>query len=176
MTRMVNQMTEALSAFSVCKTKPALIDGLALAAHNYVRATQDIDFLADSADAEALHEALIGLGYQCVHRSDDAANYLRDDEGLDFLYAHRPVSQELLATAQERDTVFGRIRVISAEGLIGFKLQAFVNNPARTRDVDDIRHLLRNNRDTLKIDQVRRYFVLFDREHLLDELLVDTRK
>ena len=87
MTKMVDQMSEALAAFVACKTEPALIGGLALAAHNYVRATQDIDFLADAADADRLHEALLGIGYRCIHRSEDAANYVRGDEGLDFLYA-----------------------------------------------------------------------------------------
>jgi Uncharacterised nucleotidyltransferase len=176
MTRMVDQMAEALAAFSACETQPALIGGLALAAHNYVRATQDIDFLADAADADRLHEALLSLGYQCLHRSDDAANYVRGDEGLDFLYAHRDVSRKLLATASERETAFGRIRVVSAEGLIGFKLQAFVNNPKRTRDVDDVRFLLRNNRGKLNMDEVRQYFVLFERQDLLDELLAEDHK
>jgi hypothetical protein len=63
--------------------------------------------------------------------------------------------------------------VISAEGLIGFKLQAFVNNPKRTRDLEDIRALLRVNRDTLNIDEVKSYFSLFKRKGLLDELLAD---
>ena len=173
MTRMVDQMAEVLAVFSTCETTPALIDGLALAAHNYVRATQDIDFLADFADAERLHEALLRLGYRCAHRNDDAANYLRGDEGLDFLYPHRDLSRQLLATADERETAFGCIRVVSAEGLIGFKLQAFVNNPKRLRDIEDIRFLLRNNRDKLNMAEVRRYFTLFERQPLLDELIAE---
>src|SRR5260370_707672 len=88
----------------------------------------------------------IVLGNRCVHRSEDAANYLRGDEGIDFLYAHRPASLRLLAEARERDTAMGRLRVVSAEGLVGFKLQAFVNNPKRTQDIEDIRALLRANR------------------------------
>ncbi len=170
---MVDQMSEALAAFSTCKTQPALIGGLALAAHNYVRATQDIDFLADAEDSDRLHEALLGLGYRCIHRSEDAANYVRGDEGLDFLYAHREVSRRLLATAASRETAFGKMRIISAEGLIGFKLQALVNNPQRARDIDDIRFLLRNNRGMLDMEEVKSYFVLFDRKELLDELLAE---
>ncbi len=175
MTKMVDQMTEALAAFADCATQPALIGGLALAAHNYVRATQDIDFLVDFNDAEQLHTAMLRLGYRCLHRSDDAANYARGDEGLDFLYAHRPISRALLTEAETRDTAWGPLRIVSAEGLIGFKLQAVVNNPARVRDLDDIRHLLRNNRGTLNMDQVRGYFALFQREDLLDELLADAK-
>lgn len=175
MTKIVDQMAEALSAFAACSTEPALIGGLALAVHNYVRATQDIDFLADADDAEQLDRLLLDLGYRRLHRSADAANYARGDEGLDFLFAHRRVSRELLRDAPKRDTALGRVRVVSAEGLIGFKLQAFVNNPKRTRDIEDIRHLLRNNASTLNMDQVRGYFALFQREPLLDELLSEIR-
>ena len=176
MPRMVDQIREALAIFAECSTQPALIGGMALAAHKVVRATQDIDFLADAADADKLHTLLLRLGYRCVHRSEDAANYLRGDEGIDFLYAHRPASLRLLAEAQTRDTGMGRLRVVSAEGLIGFKLQAFVNNPKRTQDIEDIRALLRVNRDTLNMDEVKRYFVLFERESLFNELASDIER
>lgn len=59
------------------------------------------------------------------------------------------------------------------EELIAFKLQAHVNDPRRLRDVDDIRDLLRTNRETLDLQQVRRYFVLFNREAMLDEILAE---
>jgi len=173
MARLVDQIHEALTAFANLQTRPALIGGLALAAHKVVRATQDVDFLVDAADADRLHDALLNLGYRCIHRSEDAANYLRGSEGVDFLYAHRPASLRLLAEANERDTGMGRLRVVSAEGLIGFKLQACVNDPKRTRDLEDIRALLRANRGALNMDEVKSYFVLFKREDLLDELLAD---
>jgi hypothetical protein len=84
-----------------------------------------------------VHDALLDLGYQCLYRSEDAANYVRATEGLDLLYAHRPLARRLLAQASERDTPMGRIRIISVERLIGFKLQGFVNDATRTRDLDD---------------------------------------
>jgi hypothetical protein len=171
MSRLVDQIKQAVAAFVGCKTTPALIGGLALAAHQVVRATRDVDFLADADDADRLHEILLALGYRCVHRSEDAANYLRDDEGLDLLYAHRPIARRLLDEAEARDTALGALRVISAEGLIGFKLQALVNNTSRTRDLDDIRALLRAQRGKLNMAEVREYFALFDRTDMLDELL-----
>lgn len=173
MPRLVDQVKQAVAAFVGCKTTPALIGGLALAAHQVVRATRDVDFLADTDDADRLHHILLALGYRCVHRSEDAANYVRDDEGLDLLYAHRPTARRLLAEASERDTAMGSLRVISAEGLIGFKLQALVNNPFRTRDLDDIRALLRAQRGRLNMIEVRQYFALFDRKETLDELLAE---
>ena len=171
--RLGRQITEIIAALERARAPAALIGGLALAPHGVVRATQDVDLLADANSADALDRELIGLGYRCVHRSADAANYLRGDERLDLLYASRPVARQLLAAAKPRSTPFGALNVISLEGLIAFKLQGFVNDPRRTRDLEDIRALLRANRATLNRPEVREYFRLFEREPLLDELLAD---
>lgn len=173
MARLIDQMREAVAAFSDMPTPPALIGGFALAAHSVVRATRDIDFLVNAEDADRLDALLAGLGYHCIHRSVDAANYRRGDEGLDLLYAHRPEARRLLIDAEHRDSAMGPLRVISAEGLIGFKLQGYINDPCRARDIDDIRELLGANRASLDWQEVRRYFALFDREDLLDELLAN---
>ena len=149
----------------------ALIGGLALASHRVVRATQDIDLLTDADKADAIHRAMIGLGYRCLHRSPDAANFLRGDERVDYIFARRPAAVRMLAGAPAVHTVFGELRVVSAEALIGLKLQGFVNDPRRTQDLEDIRALMAANRAELEIDEVREYFRLFGRESLLDELL-----
>ena len=155
MSRLVDQLRQAVEAFSGCRTPPALIGGLALAAHSVVRATQDVDFLVDADDAQFVHDVLEGLGYRCVHRSDDAANYVRGDQGLDLLFAHRPVARRLLAEADDRATALGHVHVISAEGLIAFKLQALTNDPSRRRDLEDIRALLRAQQHHLDMGEVR---------------------
>jgi hypothetical protein len=173
MSRLADQIEQVLPAFSTLETPPALIGGLALAAHKVIRATRDVDFLVASEDAERVHALLLSLDYQCVHRSEDAANYVRRDEGFDLLYAHRPIANALLREALLRETPLGKLRVISAEGLIGFKLQAVCNDPSRSQDIEDIRQLLRANRAVLEMSQVRRYFELFERETLLDELLAE---
>ena len=41
------------------------------------------------------------------------------------------------------------------------------------RDLDDIRELLRANRGSLDMQQVRRYFAIFDRQSVLDDILTD---
>ena len=171
MSSLIEQIREALSAFAAGGTEPVLIGGLAVAAHQVIRATQDVDFLVEAEAADGLHAALLRLGYRCAYRSEEAANYVRGDEGLDLLYAHRPIARRLLAQAQPRDTPMGRLRVISVEGLIAFKLQGFVNDATRTRDVEDMRALLRLHRAAIDMAQVREYFALFDRTELLDELL-----
>jgi hypothetical protein len=55
--------------------------------------------------------------------------------------------------------------------LIGFKLQALVNNPSRSRDLEDIRALLRAQRGRLNMREVQEYFAMFDRAEMLDGLL-----
>ena len=57
------------------------------------------------------------------------------------------------------------------EGLIGFKLQGFVNDATRTRDLDDIRALLKIHRASLHMDELDEYFALFNQSELLHELL-----
>jgi len=69
------------------------------------------------------------------------------------------------------ETPMGRLRIVSVEGLVGFKLQGFVNDATRTRDLDDIRALLKMHRASLDMDELREYFALFNKAELLDELL-----
>ena len=170
MFNLAEQIREALDMFALCDTAPALIGGLAVVAHQVVRATQDVDFLVEAEAANKVHAALLNLGYECLYRSDNAANYVRATEGLDLLYARRPLARRLLAQASERETPMGRMRIISVEGLIGFKLQGFVNDATRTRDLDDIRALLKIHRNSLNMDELREYFVLFNKSEFLNEL------
>jgi hypothetical protein len=173
--RLAPQLAEAAAALHDIEAPFALIGGLALAAHGVVRATHDVDFLVEAGCAGAIDEMLRGLGYRCEHRSADSATYLRGDERLDMLYASRPTARQLLARAKEAGQSIARLRVVSAEGLIGFKLQALVNDPRRTQDLEDIRALLRANPGNLDLAEVREYFRLFDREPQLDELLGEIR-
>ena len=169
--RLGRQLEEVIASLSKVDARFALIGGLALASHKVIRATQDIDLLTDSEKAEDIDRELIALGYHCLHRSADAGNYLRGDERVDFIYASRPAARGLLSNATTVQTAFGEVRVVSTEGLIGLKLQGFVNNPRRTQDLEDIKALVAANRQALKMDEVREYFRLFNREALLEEIL-----
>ena len=171
--RLVRQIEEVAAALRAAEIRCALIGGLALAAHKVLRATQDIDLLVDAESADAVEAALTRLGYRRLHRSEDAGNYVRGDERVDFLYARRPIARRLLEAAPAASTALGQLKVVTAEGLIGFKLQAWVNDSSRTGDLEDIRALLRAN--TLDMAEVREYFRLFEQETLLDELLAQVR-
>lgn len=169
--RLGRQLVEALTLLNQIGARHALIGGLALAPHKVIRATRDIDLLVDLDDADRIEVELLKAGYGRLHRSDDAANYSRGDERLDLLYAHRPAARRLLDEAIEHSSALGNMRVISTEGLIAFKLQGFMNDSRRTQDLEDIRALLRANRSQLKLEEIREYFRLFEREGLLDEFL-----
>lgn len=173
LSRLGRQIEELVGALNRLGVRFALIGGLALTPYKVIRATQDIDLLIDAVSADEIDRELLRLGYRCLHRSADAGNYLRDDERVDLLYAHRPAARNLLGGAAELTTPFGILRVVSPEGLIGFKLQALANDPRRTQDLADIRALIRANRATLNMAEVREFFRLFDREALLEELLND---
>ena len=168
--RLGAQIAEVIAALDAIQAPFALIGGLALASHQVIRATQDVDLLVAAEDADRVDTTVTGLGYQRSYRSADAANYSRRDERVDVLYASRPIARRLLS-ASARTTTFGNIKVVDVEGLIGLKLQGFVNDPRRMQDQEDIRALLRANRATINMTEVREYFRLFDREPLLDEIL-----
>jgi hypothetical protein len=150
--RLGRQLEEVIASLSKADARFALIGGLALASHKVIRATQDIDFLTDSEKAEDIDRELIAIGYRCLHRSADAGNYLRGDERVDFIYASRPAARRLLGDAALLRTTFGEVRVVSTEGLIGLKIQAFVNNPRRTQDLEDIKAVVAANRQALATD------------------------
>lgn len=171
LSRLGKQIEETIAALNSVGVRFALIGGLALASHKVIRATRDIDLLTDVKSADEIDRLLTRLGYRCIHRSADAGNYLRGDERVDFLYASRPAALQLLTAAAEFKTAFGDLRVVSLEGLIGFKLQGFVNDARRTQDLEDIRALILANRSNLKMTEVQEYFRLFDREALLKEIL-----
>jgi hypothetical protein len=160
----------------------ALIGGFALPFHGVQRTTGDVDFLVETSGGEALHGALLDAGARCLHRSTDAANYAPGTSRLapvDFVYARRARALDMLRRARRKP--FGgarrRVPVVDAEALIGLKLQALVNAPARRmQDEADIRALLAARGDSLDETMLRDYFAFFGRERQLDRLLAITRK
>lgn len=128
--RLGGQVTEVVASLESINAPFALIRGLALASHNVVRATQDVDLLVAAEDADRIEAALLALTYRCMYRSQDAANYARGDERVDLLYAHRPIARKLLGAAVARTSALGTLRVVSVEGLIGLKLTRMDQRPA----------------------------------------------
>jgi predicted nucleotidyltransferase len=155
----------------------ALIGGLALAAHGAARATVDLDLLAEGARADDVDRLLRERGYQPLHRSEHVANYAASDARrgrVDFLFARRAYGRAMLARAEVRRVLGASIRVVDAADLIGLKVQASSNDPARRlRDLADIERLLETA--AVDLERAREYFRLFDREKELDALLARER-
>jgi hypothetical protein len=135
--------------------RAALIGGFALPFHGVRRLTGDVDFLVDASGSAALHDALLAAGARCLHRSADAANYAPGRSRLcplDFIFARRERARDMLGRARRRLLRGARLRVpvVDAEALIGLKLQALVNAPARrAREEADIEALFAAQRGSL---------------------------
>ncbi len=164
------QLRELLERFDERGVRHALIGGLAVNVHGYARATHDVDFLVDLDDEQALHALMLELGYKAIDRREDVSSYLRGNERADFLHAHREVGRRLLHGASR--VAYGNLElpVVSAEGLLGFKIQAFSDDPRRLKDLSDMLEIMRACGKSLNWDEVRAYFTVFGREALFDEL------
>ena len=166
-------LVEIHTALRAASIEHALIGGLALAAHGASRATTDLDLLADGDRSEDVDRIVCARGYDCLHRTQDVANYASTDRAkgrVDFLFARRVHGKAMLARAIPRQILGEEIRVLDAADLIGLKVQSSSNDPARRhRDLADVERLLRSAE--VDLTRVREYFRLFDREKELDALL-----
>lgn len=145
-------------------------------------ATGDVDFLVEGTGADLLHDVLLGVGLSCLNRTEELANYdsTRSDVApVDVLYAHRPPSLAMLAGARFHKVSGARLQVpvVDAEGIIGLKVQAMANNPARRdRERDDIRELLTRHRSRMDLVRVREYYRTFNLLSELEDLLRDIER
>lgn len=110
-----------------------LIGGMAVNIHGYLRATRDLDLMLLVEDADIAHAIFTDLGYQTLDRRADVASYVRGPQRLDVLYAQRPISRGLLEEPEEAEFVRRKLPVVSLEGLLGLKIQAFSDDPPHSR-------------------------------------------
>jgi hypothetical protein len=126
----------------------ALVGGLALAAHGFVRMTQDVDILMTHEGLETFKKKFLGRGY--VLAFSGAQKTFRDTE--------TQVRIEILITGDypgdgkpkpisfpDPSIVFterGGMRVISIETLVELKLASGMSAPHRLRDLADVQDLI----------------------------------
>ncbi len=125
----------------------ALIGGFAMALRGVQRATIDLDFILMLEDLEQADAVLVGNGYQLAYRSDNVSHYTADDAELgrvDLLHAFRKPSLGMLQRAERIEVVEGlSLPVVQVEDIIGLKIQALTNDPARaSQDWHDIQSIL----------------------------------
>ncbi len=146
----------------------ALVGGLALYFSGAARTTFDADFMIFLTQADAVDRLMKGLGYDCLHKTENVANYASKDPAfgqVDFLFAHRPYALAMLSRAVEREFMNVTVKVLQPEDLIGLKVQSSSNQPERlTQDMLDVENLLKGHARTLDWELIETYFRLFDRE------------
>lgn len=130
----------------------AVVGGMALVAHGYIRTTIDVDILVTADGLRALHAALDGLGYLPPFEGSKNLRDTATGVRIEFLIAGqfpgdgkpKPVAFPDPAVAAE--TKHG-IRFLSLPKLIELKLASGMTNPGRLRDLADVQELIR----TLKL-------------------------
>lgn len=157
-----------LSRFQEQRIRYAALGGFALGLLGAPRATQDLDFLVHSDDLERVHQILTALGYERHFTSENASQYrspVAPLGAIDILHALRTPSLRMLERTVERQVLDGPLtmRVLQPEDLIGFKVQAMANNPARIqREQVDIESLLQAQRGHLDWERIQQYYDIFN--------------
>ncbi len=156
----------------------ALIGGFAMALRGVQRATMDLDFILMLDDLEKADAILKRHGYQRVFRSENVSHFESPDREwgrIDMLHAFRGPTLGMLKRAEVVTVQPGlQLRVVHVEDLIGLKVQALVNNPARGRqDWLDIRLLLEaaaRRKESIDWRLLEDYLEIFQFAHKLPEL------
>lgn len=155
-----------------------LIGGLALGLWEVTRATADADFLILREDLEAAENILGRHGYRVVYKSENVVQYAEEGEGggqVDVLLGFREVTRGMLARRVRKPLGMGlEVDTLLPEDLMGLKLQAMVNQPAREfRELADMAALIEARRrrgETMDWSRLKSYFELFQRLELLRRL------
>jgi hypothetical protein len=126
----------------------AIIGGMALAAHGYVRMTLDVDILLTPEGLASFRENLVGRGY--IADFPGAAKTFRDTETnvkIEIIttgeFPGDGLSKPVAFPNPEGQTVEeGNVRVITLEKLIELKLASGISAPGRMRDLADVQDLI----------------------------------
>ncbi len=171
-----------LESFQKEKINFAIIGGFALQAVGMTsRVTQDIDMLVLINDKDKVKRIMLSQGFELRHESKDVMNFFGIVPILgrvDFIIAHRQYARDMLEKTFEKEILNGKfkIKVITIEDQIGFKVQSSTNDQERyERDMIDIKWLLKSNYPNLNIDLIREYFRIFNRESELDKILMEVK-
>lgn len=137
----------------------ALIGGLGLACYGSTRATTDLDLIIDEDNKSRAKQILLTNGFNLVNESEEILQF----SGLgfvDLLIARRPVAKEILNLSNENGPE--GIRFVRSEDLIGLKIQAYKNDPAREfQDKADIQFLI-TSQNNLDWEVIKKYADLFN--------------
>jgi hypothetical protein len=146
----------------------ALIGGFALSVYGVNRATSDIDFLVDGNKKSIAKATLIEAGFTLWHESNETLQF-KGIGRVDLILANRPLSLEMLTQAKSIERV--GVHVVSPEGLIALKIQAYSNDKKmKLKDLSDIQAVIEKNDDSLDWAKIRQYADLFGEWKTIQEL------
>lgn len=127
----------------------ALIGGLALAQHGFVRMTEDIDILLTTEGLQAFKEQALGHGYvlafsgaKKTFRSTDTGVRIEIITSGEYPGDGLPKPVSFPDPASTSVELAG-LRVVSLEKLIELKLASGMTAPHRRRDLADVQDLIR---------------------------------
>lgn len=151
----------------------ALIGGIALGSLGVNRATADLDLLIDENDYVSAKSLLLQNGFTLRSESAEVAHFSGIGY-LDLLLARRPMSREMLKRAKALPPL--NIKCVSAEDIIGLKIQAYKNDSRRElRDKADIQQLIELYQDQLDWNRIRQYADLFSEWTVIESLKRDKK-
>jgi len=126
----------------------AVMGGMALVAHGYLRTTEDVDILVTSEGLQTIHGSLVGLGYLPLFGGSKNLRDTKTGVRIEFVLAGqypgdgkpKPVAFPDPQTASE---CINEIRFLNLRSLIELKLASGMTNPGRLRDLADVQELIR---------------------------------
>ena len=164
--RLQSTLIELERALSAAGIRHAIAGGIAMAAHGRVRATEDIDVLADAAQGEAIRAVMRSLGYVEEAPGPVSTRYIRQPmpevpglaDWVDVLFVSRLNGRRLLdrAAARPVDWAGTSLIIVDPAGLILMKTLALTDNPNRPSDAQDVQFLLTTHADQLDMESLRR--------------------
>ena len=138
--------------FSSERIDYALVGGMALGEHGYIRMTDDVDILLTAAGLERFQQRLVGRGYVAVHSG--ATRAFRDTETrvrIEFL-----IAGEFPGDGKPKDVCFpdpagaaedvNGIKVLKLPRVVELKLASGMSAPHRLRDLADVQEIIRARR------------------------------
>jgi hypothetical protein len=127
----------------------AIVGGLALFEHGYVRMTDDVNVLVTRMGLQRIFERLVGLGYIATHPGSTRA--IRDTESgvrVEFLVTGefpgdgRPKPVAFPDPTEASEALQG-LRVLQLPRLLELKLASGMTAPHRLRDLADVQEIIK---------------------------------
>jgi len=143
----LTQITRRLSELGI---PYAVVGGMALVAHGYLRTTVDVDLLVTPEGLKAIHEKLEGMGYLPPFEGSKNLRDTRTGVRIEFIATGqypgdgkpKPVAFPDPAAASVAEEIDG-VRYVNMPTLIELKLASGMTNPGRLRDLADVQELIR---------------------------------